>query len=257
MTETQILENAKLRINALSGHLGFYYKNLASGLEYGLREDEEYLAASVIKLPLYLLALKRRAEGSLRFDERLTVPETEKVPGCGALCLFTGEPVADVATLCRLMICISDNTATNRLIRHFTLPGVSEGFAELGLRVTTIRRLLFDAEASRRGIQNTVSPREMGALLESLYSGSFVNPQTSREALDTLLGQQINHKLGGALPECTPIAHKTGEDENLSNDVGIVFANHPFILCFTGHDTDVYPWETIMRETTRSLYNIL
>jgi hypothetical protein len=49
------------------------------------------------------------------------------------------------------------------------------------------------------------------------------------------------------------VAHKTGEDSGLSNDVGIVYAPQPFVICFAGHDTDVYLWEDLMRNATYEL----
>ena len=35
--------------------------------------------------------------------------------------------------------------------------------------------------------------------------------------------------------------------------MGIIFAKEPFILCFAGHDTQVYPWEDLMRRATCDL----
>ena len=71
--------------------------------------------------------------------------------------------------------------------------------------------------------------------------------------MDVLLKQQVDHKLDGKLCGRVPIAHKTGEDTNLSNDVGIVFAKEPFVICFAGHDTDVYRWEDLMRRAAYDL----
>lgn len=242
-------------IETLPGHLGFYYKNLVTGYEFGIREEEAYLAASVIKLPLYLHVLQQCSAGSCSMSDRLTVTERDKMPGCGALSLFTGSVDADIGTLCRLMIAVSDNTATNKFICHWGISAVNQGFQSMGLQKTVLRRLLFDAESSAAGLENTVSPKEIGQLLEQLYRGAFLTPEISKNAVDTLLLQQIDHKLGGKLTE-VPIAHKTGEDENLSNDVGIVFAPQPFIICFTGHDTDVYRWEDLMRRGTWELHRV-
>ena len=187
--------------------------------------------------------------------ELLTIEDADKIPSCGALTLFSGTVRADLGTLCRLMIALSDNTATNKLIRRCTIDGANAGFRAMGLNQTVLRRLLFDAEASAAGLQNTVSPKEMGMLLESLYFGQFVSKEVSAEAMDTLLLQQIEHKLGGKLSD-VPIAHKTGEDDGLSNDVGIIFADEPFVICFTGHDTDVYRWEDLMRRAAFDLVRI-
>ena len=242
------------QMTKIPGHLGFYYQNLITGEVFGVREEESFGAASVIKLPLFMHILRECHAGRMCMDEKLLVTEEDKVPICGALTLFTGEVEADVRTLCRLMISISDNTATNRLIRHATIEGANEGFRAMGLEKTKLRRLLFDSEASEAGLQNTICPREMGRLLEKLYRGEFVSPAASQEALDVLLLQQVDHKLNGKICGAVPIAHKTGEDDNLSNDVGIVYAKQPFVICFAGHDTDVYQWEDLMRRGTYELY---
>ena len=72
-----------------------------------------------------------------------------------------------------------------------------------------------------------------------------------------LLLQQVDHKLNGRICGEVSIAHKTGEDDQLSNDVGIVYAKQPFVICFAGHDTDVYAWEDLMRRGTYALYQAL
>ena len=251
--EQTVLQAIAAEMETIPGHLGFYYKNLITGYEFGIREEDAYLAASVIKLPLYLHILQQCADGKMDPEELLTVTREDKMPSCGALTLFTGDVEANIRTLCRLMIVLSDNTATNKLIKCCTIPGANEGFRKMGLQQTVLRRLLFDSAASAAGLQNTVSPKEMGLLLERLYRKTHVSPEASGEAMDTLLLQQVDHKLGGKLFDA-PIAHKTGEDENLSNDVGIVFAPQPFVICFTGYDTDVYRWEDLMRRAAFDLH---
>ena len=50
--ELSVLEAIRCEVESLPGHLGFYYKNLVTGVEFGIREEEIYGAASVIKFPL-------------------------------------------------------------------------------------------------------------------------------------------------------------------------------------------------------------
>lgn len=251
--ELKALTDITEEMKTIPGHLGFYYKNLVTGTEYGVNENDAYLAASVIKFPLLLHVLTRAEKGEISLSDRLTVEDWEKMPSCGGLNQFTGPVEADIHTLCRLMIVLSDNTATNKLIRFCGMEQTNAAFREMGLEKTVLRRLLFDAEASRRGLENTICPREMGMLLEQLYKKEFVSPEVSQEAVNILLKQQIDHKLDGKLCGKVPIAHKTGEDSRLSNDVGIVFAKEPFVICFAGHDTDVYRWEDLMRRGTYEL----
>ena len=252
--EVSALNAIAREMETLPGHLGFYYRNLVTGFEYGVREEEAYLAASVIKFPLLLHVLEKAAAGEISLDQKLTVEDWEKMPSCGALNQFTGPVEVDIRTLCRLMTVISDNTATNKLIRFCGIDSANAAFRRMGLEKTVLRRLLFDSEASARGLENTVGPREMGMLLERLYRGEFVSPEVSRYALEILLDQQIGHKLEGKL-KAVDVAHKTGEDSDLSNAVGLVFAREPFVICFTGHDTDVYPWEDLIRRSAWELWN--
>ena len=252
--ELRALDAIRNEMNQLPGHTGFYYLNLITGAEYGVREDEVFGAASVIKLPLYMHVMAECAAGRMSLDDVLTITQADKVPICGALTLFSGDVQADIRTLCKLMISISDNTATNKLIDHSTIPGAHAGFRAMGLEKTQLTRKLFDRAASRAGLRNTICPREIGALLTMLYRGEFVSDEVCKEIIDTLLLQQVDHKLNGKICGEVAIAHKTGEDDELSNDVGIVYAKEPFVVCFAGHDTDVYRWEDLMRRAAYDLY---
>ena len=251
-----ILEIIRNEMDSIPGHTGFYYLNLVNGDEFGVREDEVFGAASVIKLPLYMHIMAESAAGRMSLDDKLTITEADKVPICGALTLFTGDVEADVRTLCKLMISISDNTATNKLIDYSTIPGAQAGFRSMGLEKTQLTRKLFDRTASRAGLRNTICPKEIGHLLAMLYRNEFVSEAVCKEIIDTLLLQQVDHKLNGKICGEVPIAHKTGEDDELSNDVGIVYAKEPFVICFAGHDTDVYRWEDLMRQATYELYKV-
>ena len=252
--EMQVLDQVRKRMETIPGHTGFYYMNLKTGLEFGVRDNEVFGAASVIKLPLYMHVAAECAAGHMSMDDMLTITTEDKVPICGALTLFTGDVQADVRTLCRLMISISDNTATNKLIDYSTISGIQCGFERMGLLKTQLTRKLFDRAASRAGLRNVICPREIGQLLAMLYRGEFISPEVCKEVIDALLLQQIDHKLNGRICGEISIAHKTGEDDHLSNDVGIVYAPQPFIICFAGHDTDVYRWEDLMRNAAYELW---
>lgn len=254
MNEMQVLDSIRQRMEDIPGNIGFYYINLMTGTEYGVHEDEVFGAASVIKLPLYMHILAECAAGRMSMTEKLTVAKADKVPICGALTLFSDDIQVDVRTLCKLMISISDNTATNKLIDYSTIPQLQEGFHRMGLVKTQLTRKLFDRAASRAGLRNLICPKEIGQLLAMLYRGEFISAAVCREAIDTLLLQQVDHKLNGRICGEVPIAHKTGEDDQLSNDVGIVYAPQPFVICFTGDDTDVYRWEDLMRNATWELW---
>ena len=242
------------RLGALPGDIGFYYKNLSTGETLGFHADALFESASVIKLPIYAVLMKLRSEGKIDFSRRLLCREEDKFPSCGALQYFTDPVEADIQTLCGLMITLSDNSATNLLIRHLGIGFLNEQFKAIGLERSHLERLLFDSEASARGLENRIVPAEMGALLEQIALRRYVSPEISEEMEALLLRQQIKHKIPGYLPKGTPVAHKTGEDAGITNDVGIVFAKQPFILCFASNRTDVPQAERTLRELALTLY---
>lgn len=249
MTRNEILQRA----HGLPGRVGFYYQNLVTGEQYGFREQEMFEAASVIKLPIYAVIMKLATEGRADLSEVLLCRDADKLPSCGALSLFTGDVPVDIRTLCNLMISLSDNTATNLLIRRFGLDFLNEQFREIELNHTHLERLLFDADGAARGLENQITPAEMGMLLEQIYRHSFVDAETSIQMENLLLRQQINHKIPGYLPKHIPVGHKTGEDAGITNDVAIVYAKEPFILCFASNNTDVPEAERAVREIALAL----
>ena len=52
--ELSALQAMEAEMTGIPGHVGFYYKNLVTGFTYGVRAEETFLAASVIKFPLLL-----------------------------------------------------------------------------------------------------------------------------------------------------------------------------------------------------------
>ena len=55
-------------------------------------------------------------------------------------------------------------------------------------------------------------------------------------------------------PHSVKIAHKTGEDDGITHDVGIVYARQPFIVCFCGEHVSPPEFERAMQDITLMLY---
>ena len=70
---------------------------------------------------------------------------------------------------------------------------------------------------------NVTSAADMAVLFTSLLRGEAVNAQASQEMLDLLGRQLINDRLPAYLPTETPVAHKTGNLEQLTHDAGVIY----------------------------------
>ena len=242
------------RLRALGGHTGVYIKDLVSGETWTHAPDDPIEAASVIKLAVMAEAFRQKEAGELSLEETHALEDWERLPSCGTLKnMHTGIRMT-LMDLVQLMIVVSDNAATNILIRRLGMEAINGTIASLGLRGTRLNRLLFDGEAAARGVINTVTARDMGTLLEGIYRGTLVSQEASRQMLEILLDQQLNAKLPFFLhPADIDVAHKTGEDDRLTHDVGILFGPRPIICCMLGEHIDTPAYIRLMQDTAKAL----
>ena len=257
-TMNEMLKQSILdRLAAQPGKIGFYYKNLATGEELMYQEQMPMMAASVIKLFIMAEAYRQIQAGTLSKDQLVTIHKADCVPSCGALTYMHEGLQVTVEDLYTLMIILSDNSATNFLIDIVGQEAVNEGIRALGYTTTQLNRKMFDTEKSSRGIQNYITAREVGDLLERMYLGQLVSPEASADMIRILKDQRLNSKIPfiiHTLPEHGAIAHKTGEDTGITHDAGIIFTREPFILVFCGNETDVAPYERLMADISLELH---
>lgn len=245
------------RLQALEGHIGFYYKNLVTQEVIAYNEQDAFMAASVIKLYIMAEAVRQCKEGMLSKEDRVKIEKSKCVPSCGALTYMHDGLEVTIQDLYTLMIILSDNSATNYLIDMLGADAINEGIHSLGYTKTVLQRKMYDTEKSARGIQNYVCPQELGDFLENLYQGKIFDPESSEHMLSIMKDQRLNGKIPffiHTIPEHGAIAHKTGEDTGITHDVGIVYAKEPFVLIFLGNETDVARYEREMADISLMLY---
>jgi len=248
-----VKENIVEQMKSFSGKIGFYYKNLVTGDTLRFQDDMLLQAASVIKIPILIEAFSRLELGEINKTDTFTINKEDKLPSCGALNYMHDGLKVTLEDLYTLMIILSDNTATNLLIKHLGIEQINRTLHKLGLKQTKINRLLFDSEQSALGVQNYISAGEIGDLLEKMYLGELISPEASAEMLCILKNQRLNGKVPFFVPGKIEIAHKTGEDDGITHDVALVYAPQPFIVCFCGNEVEVPTFERMMQNITAEL----
>ncbi|MBQ2948661.1 MAG: serine hydrolase [Clostridia bacterium] len=242
------------QLERLGGDTGVYVRNLVTGETYARGEDIPVVAASVIKIPVMIEAFRAARAGEISLDEIHALKDEERLPSCGTLkAMHTGIEMT-LMDLIRLMIIVSDNAATNIMIRRVGMDHVNRTLRSLGLEKTTLNRLLFDREASKKGICNYITAGEMGLLMEKLWRGEVVSKEDSSAMMEILLDQRLNGKLPFFIDSMgIDVAHKTGEDDGISHDVGVIFAREPIVCCFVGEHVDVPLYERLMQDAAKAL----
>jgi beta-lactamase class A len=212
-------------IRSAPGTVGLVVKDVHRGVILQWAPHERFPAASVIKIPVLVEALRQAAEGSLRLDERITVRAEDKVGGFGVLKDLESVGELSLRDLLTLMIIVSDNTAANLCIERVGMARVNAGLAALGLRDTVLQRKMMDTAARERGLDNFTTPAETAYLLERLVRREILTAALCDLALDILQRQQVRDRIPLLLPPGTRVAHKTGELAGIRHDVGVIFTD--------------------------------
>ena len=233
---SEVFAPVRDRFDRTRGVSGIQVLDEGGAVLFRQREDEEFPAASVIKLPLVMALYADAAEGRLSLDEQ--VPVGAHVGGSGVLGSLPSVERLSLRELAALTVSVSDNTAANALIDRLGVERMAERLRGWGIARTRLQRRLFDMEAKARGLENLMTPRETALLLLRLVRGECVDRGTSDAVLAVLRSCQDETKLRRYLPYGAVVAHKSGWIEGVRNDAAIIWAARPVVVAAFVRETD-------------------
>jgi beta-lactamase class A len=205
-----------------AGEIGVYAKHLGTGEIIELNADTRFPTASVIKVAIMVEAFDQAARGARSLDAAVRVRADAKVGGSGVLRELHDNAEVTVRDLIRLMIVVSDNTATNVLLEKTGVANVNARIAALGLRNTRLfrptfgRRAEVDPDLEREFGLGMSTPRDLGTLMELIAAGRAGNAEACKEMRAILEAQQDNTMIPRRLPfdrHEIVVGNKTGTDE--------------------------------------------
>jgi beta-lactamase class A len=272
--------------------LGVSVKHLGTGEEASFNGEELFPTASVFKVPVIVELYRQVEAGRLSLDNKLVLKDSLKVPGSGILKELSEGLEVSVRDLSRLMMILSDNTATDMIVERVGKENVNATMRRLGLNNTLVlvdcRDLLFDLvgenslpeeektldlylKLAKNGANkgswslgternNVTTPLEMNRLLEFIVEGKA----TGRASCDLILAtmekcQTGEHRVPKYLPEeKVKMQRKTGSLPGIRNDVGVITilaTGEKYCLsCFTKGAQDVYAAEEAIAKVSRNVY---
>lgn len=208
----------------VDGRVGVFIQDPASGETVALRAEEAFPAASTIKVAL-LHELYRQAHDAppaLRLAEAADLADADRAPDSAILGHLSAAARPTLRDLALFTVVVSDNTATNALIRRVGMDRVNAGARALGLGQTRLQRKMMDTQAARAGRENLTSPRDLALVFRALLDGTSL-PPAARADLLALLKVPKEGFLGRLLPEDTPLASKPGVLPGVRADAGILW----------------------------------
>jgi beta-lactamase class A len=218
--------------HGLDGVMGLAVKDLTSGETFFIHGDEIMPQASSIKIAVLADLYLQAQQGKLKLTEEYVVRQEDLVSGSDIMLGLTpGQTRLTLRDLATMMVAVSDNSATNVLIRRVGMENVNAMLDSLGLHATRLRRQMMDLKAAGEGRENVSTPREMMTLLETIYRGKLLNKEMTADFIKMLSTHKESSLLQG-LPDDVAAANKPGELEAVRNDSGIVLVKtRPYVLC--------------------------
>ncbi len=272
------MKNLEVQLQAAmdgsGAEMGVSLIHIESGAEINLNADASYPMASVLKIPVLCEAFHQMDGGAFTLADRWPLTYPDKNIGSGILTYLENGLNPTVRDLLTLMIIISDNTATDMLMRRLGVAKIDGLMKTLGVgniyMAFDIRGIFDDmfghemadpnryigditkqrsappakrdGNAYRPGPDNNAATaRDMTRLCAMIYRGEVISRAASDEMLYILLQQTLNQRLPRYLPYGVPFAHKTGTLSGIRNDAGILYANeqnHIAITVFSRWDAE-------------------
>jgi len=233
--QTAPAQSLETRVRAevapFKGKVFLYAKNLDTGQTYSLSGDERVRTASTIKIAVMIEAFARVAEGRAKWTDELVLTKAARYGGSGILPELSDGLRLTLQDAVRLMMVLSDNTATNLVLDYLTTDAVNERINSIGFKATRIMRRVGGGGESKEGKLadnlkrfglGATTPHEMVQIMEKLERGEIVSKEASAQMLDLMKREQGRNSIGRNMPGI-PMASKYGALDALRSCVAILY----------------------------------
>lgn len=197
--------------------------------DLAVNSDEVFPTASIIKIPILLEFYNQISKGSLATDEIQTLANVEKVGGSGVLQFLSDKTSLTIEDWVKLMINLSDNTATNYIIDLVGMDNVNKLLEKLDLKKTRLLRKMQAKNLDLNEVENLSTPRELSELVMMIMNHDKLDSDPCEKTIDVLKLFK-DGIIRDALPQEYTIADKGGWMGGVQCDCGIVYADKPYIV---------------------------
>jgi beta-lactamase class A len=232
-----------------SGRAGYAFTNLRTGQRISHDEHIEFPTASTIKLPI-LTALHEHARVTgMDWDERIPVNRSEVARGSGILQYLARDLALSYRDLAWLMICLSDNTATNLLVEAVGRERVAEILATVIDPAIRLRGLAGGAFETRYPSMGYATPAALDGYLRRLAEHSLPGAAATiavaeQQVYESMIPRYLARSGDAAIP--LTVAHKTGALPGVRADIGLIStADTTITVCVLTADADDRGYDTL------------
>ncbi|MFH1387420.1 MAG: serine hydrolase [bacterium] len=204
------------------GKVGLAFVDLNTGYTFHVNGSNKYPAASVAKVPVMATAYYLADQGKLDLDAKVTLRQSDKLGGSGVLQWRKPGQRYTLRNLIRMMISLSDNTATRMIVNVIGTPEINSYIRSAGLENTIVADPTMLKAPPGPG-NNRTSPLDMAKLIAKINDGVSFYPASAQEMLGFMKNQRYRWGIWRGVPKNIVVADKTGNLDGVLNDAGIVY----------------------------------
>ncbi len=229
-------------LKSCKGKYGIYYYNLETMEEFGINQNVEFTAASTVKVPLNLYLCEKILAEQIDPQAKVTYKKADYEEGTGIIQYEEFGKSYTIQELSRLSIVNSDNVATNMLIRYLGLSALKQYMRQVG-------GVVVDEE------KNISSPEDMGLYMKKVYELYQSGSEPGSTLMNNLMTTEFKDRIPALLPKTVKVAHKIGTQLAVVNDVGIVFAEKPYIISIMSTDVAEDEAVNVVANISKKVYD--
>ncbi len=253
------LKKLEEKIKGYDGVVGFYVRDEKGGWGYGIRPDEEFFSASVIKVPIMVAVYRKVDSGDLSLTDSFPTEARDWAAGAGWLQWEDAGKSYTVGDYLWMMMTQSDNVATNALVRIVGGPDqVNEVARSLGAEDT----VLYQKVTSERGVvpryDNRTTARDMAVMLDKISRGEAASPENCKYMKELMQANELDSWLEDPLPQDTMVADKGGWLYGVYDEVAIVSnPDRPYsVSILTKYSPDPEVAVPILKDISKGIWDV-
>lgn len=219
-----ILEN-KIKTFGDNGKISIklFQLNKEDSDNFSVNADLIVPAASIIKLCILASVMQRIESKEVSFSDYLSIEEGDMFGDFDSQHHPLRANTYTIGDLCRLMIDLSDNLASNMLIRFIGMEQINKDIASvLGLKNTVLQRKFLDFKTQALGLENFTTASDATEMLMYFVNREKEGSKVAAEMLKILDAQCDKNYLSQYMPDGFQFAHKTGHIPGSMHNVGII-----------------------------------
>lgn len=242
---------AQLRsyVSSLHEPTGVYFEYLPSGISIGVNEKQEFIPASLIKVPIVMAVYKKIEMGKLHKNDFIPLEDRFKDKTSGSMWKMPAGSQIAVKDAIDKTLDESDNTAKNVLLSLLTRKELTFVFDSLDLGTNV-----------QNDASSMVTPKNYSSIFRSLYLSSYLTQEHSNEVLELLSQATDDMRIRSGVPDEVTVSSKYGvsygpvPDASVYSDCGIVYIpQRPFLLCIMTQTNEQEAYK-IMKQLAEMTY---